>query len=181
MEIRDIRGITELRECIKFASEQYNDPLFPVDEKYFFRNMLQAIQSGASCKVIINNNEIVAWGCYIIAAPYPHSREKEVSQMYYQTKLKGFLAVKALRLYHRAMIKYALAKGIDKCATSSIMDTQETFYRILEKDGWIRRGCCMVYKISRNNSHQSSPRHRVLSDRLDRPIGKQDGTALPLN
>jgi hypothetical protein len=48
------------------------------------------------------------------------------------------------------MIKYAAANSIRKCTTSSIMETQETFYRVLSKEGWKRKGCNMVFFLDNN-------------------------------
>jgi hypothetical protein len=161
------------------AEANNTDPYFLGERSYFEKNLMKVIQRGALFKVILMNNEIVAWGCAVIGAPYLHTREQEVSQMYYQTKLKGFSAVKALRLYHKSMIEYAEKNGIEKCVSTSIMDTQETFYRILEKDGWVRRGCTMVYKLPKKNP--TGPRLALvrIPGRQERLSGKQNASASP--
>ena len=147
MEIREVSSYQELKQCVGLTRDTYKDPLFPPDEKYFFKNILRLWQSGASVKVVLKDKLIVSWGCIVISAPYLHSREVEASQMYYQTLLEGISAVKSLRMYHAEIIKFARKHKVSKCTTSSIMDSQETFYRILEKDGWKRRGCFMVYNL----------------------------------
>lgn len=147
MEIRDITNYDELKLCVNLVIYQTEDPLFPVDERFALSNMNLLMRSKCLFKVILIDNKVVGWGCAKIGQPHLFSREKEVSLIYYQTILKGILAVKALKLFHKEMIVYALANKIQKCSTSSIMDTQETFYRILEKEGWIRRGASMLYVL----------------------------------
>lgn len=165
MIIRGLKDYKELKYCVKFACERYDSLLFPPDENYFFNSMKQFIKDGGIVKVIIVNDEIVSWGGIHISAPYLHTPEKEVSQMYYQTKLSGVLAVRSLRLYHESMVEHAKLHGIHKCTSSSIMGTQDTFYRILEKDGWVRSGCVMVHTQPISNCIQKLPKgvHRMTS------------------
>jgi hypothetical protein len=148
MEIRDIKSYDELRHCVHFAADNYRDMYFPVDKHYFLQKMIKAVKEGLRVKVILKDNVIVAWGGIAVGAPYLHSPEKEVSQMYYQTTLQGFSAVKALILFHKSMIEFAASIGVGKCTTTSIMDSQETFYKILDAEGWTRRGCAMVYRLT---------------------------------
>jgi hypothetical protein len=157
MFLRDIASYEELKACVKMAVHGYNDPLFPSDEKYGLVSMHRLLQSKCHFKVVIHEGNIVGWGCSRIGAPYPHSREKEVSLVYYQTILSGTKAVRALKIYHKSMIEYALDNCIAKCSSSSIMDTHETFYRILKQEGWIQRGSIMVYILD----HRSTTPIRV--------------------
>ena len=144
---RDFKNYQELKGCIERAADTYSDPLFPIDSEYAVKNAWQLIKSGAMNKVIEHDGQIVAFGLASVCSPYFHSRDREVQQTYYQTFVRGVTAVKALVCFHKTMIDYAATYRINKCTTSSIMDSQDTFYRILEKEGWIRRGCIMVYVL----------------------------------
>jgi hypothetical protein len=147
MIIRKLKSVMELRDCVSNSIELYNDPFFPADKDYALRSILQAKQEGALIRVIEDKEKIVGWGIAALATPWLHSPDKQLSQLYYHTTLDGIKAVKALRLFHKEMVEYARKYKIRKCTTSSMLDNQETFYRILEKDGWIRRGCLLVYPL----------------------------------
>lgn len=152
LKLRPLNNYQELKDVLKGICDRYNDPLFPTDYKFALSNIFKIYKSNALLVVIEYNDKAVGLGAAAINAPYLHSREKEVSQMYYQTSLEGIPAVKALMLYHKTLVEYAKVNGISKCTSTSIMDNQDVFYRVLEKEGWIRRGCVMVYLLDNRNT-----------------------------
>jgi len=150
--IRDIASYDELKSCVYMSCGLCYDPLFPYDVRYALKNLFNVMQQKQFFKVITEDDEIVSWGCASVNTPYLHSREKELGSIYYQTKLKGIRAVKSLKLYHESMVEFATINKVPKCTSSSIMETQDTFYKVLEKAGWIRRGCIMVYLLDSRDS-----------------------------
>ena len=154
--IRDLKDYDELEYCITMSIPMNTDTIFPYDLFYLKSNLFMLWKSGCLFKIIENNDEIVAWGVAKIVAPQVYNRDKQVTQIIYQSKAKGILAVKSLLAFHEAMIQYAIENKIGRCVTSSVRDNYDVFCRILEKVGWIRKGSTLIYLLDNPNYEPSA-------------------------
>ena len=160
LTVRDLRDYDELEHCIELGIPLNTDTIFPYDLFYLKSNLFMIWKSGCLFKVIENNNEsnnkIIAWGVAKIVAPQVYNRDKQVTQIIYQCKAKGILAVKSLLVFHESMIQYAIENKIGRCVTSSVRDNYDVFCRILEKVGWIRKGSTLIYLLDNPNYDPST-------------------------
>jgi len=71
-----------------------------------------------------------------------------IQQIFYNASLEGILAVKAVWLLHRLMLRYARLLKYDYAVSiCSPVDTEFVFNKILTKDGWTTVGHTSILKV----------------------------------
>jgi hypothetical protein len=139
MQILQPKSPQELLACADIYIS-YNNDFLKVDERWAHKQILDYWRQKNYIRVIWHEGQIVGFIAAIYCAS-KHSPEYRLLQEYYCTNLKGFSAAKAVRAAHRDMIEYATRRGIGLIQSpGSHMDSDNTFVRILEKDGWERSG-----------------------------------------
>ena len=145
--IRDIKSYQEIKYLVESSMDLYDDPYFIVDKGYAIKSFFTAWQHGSMLCVIELKGDIVAYGCANPATPSMHSKVKVLSQAYYHSILTGYLAVKALELFHDEMIRHASVNEIPLCVSSSILPNYKLFLRILKNKGWDIQGSTAFYRV----------------------------------
>lgn len=139
----------QLKRCVDIYIAQHDD-FFPVDRNICYRNVMAYWRMPTEyVKIIEHNRTIVGFIAGAITTS-KHSREKYLLQEYYVTNLKGFSAAKAVFLAHRDFEKFARDQRISMVISQgSHMDPDHTFTRLLEKDGWSRRGHIAIKRFDK--------------------------------
>lgn len=115
-------------------------------------------------RVLRADQKIVAW-IYGDLVKLDHQEGSNFQQLYYCSDLKGFSAARAVIALHREMFEYASLNSNSMYCVSpgSHLDEKNAFARILERDGWNRRGHIAVRELPRklgpSGWQVSSPRH----------------------
>jgi hypothetical protein len=125
----------------------YDDGFLPVNREVCHENILLHWKRLGYIRIIHHANRIVG---FIAGSPImtKHSKEKVLLQEYFCTNLTGFAAAKAVKLAHRDMVNYARAQRLFVIMScGSHMDPDHTFTRILEREGWGRKGHVALLRI----------------------------------
>lgn len=138
-------------EEVKYCCDLYisqNDPsFFKVNPQICYNNLINHWRSLGYLSVIRKDNRIVAW-INANELRSRHSSERFLMQEYYCSILSGFSAAKAVRLAHNDLIQEGLRRKVDYVMSiAGPKDPTCVLTRILEKDGWIRRGHIAKYNL----------------------------------
>ena len=151
LKIDKARTFEDLDKCLNISLDHFTEfesVEVSIDEKFCKSNLFTLARRGDFFRVVKRDEEIVGWIAAKICAPYLHSQDKVLYQLYYHTSLSGYLAVKALILVHEAMIDSAREKNIRLVVTSSELENSDSFNRILMKQGWMKRNKSLIYPIN---------------------------------
>jgi hypothetical protein len=114
---------------------KYSDEYFPYDEmstKHLFTALMQL----PYFKCVVHKGKIVGWFAAKEASPFSHSLVKCLSQVFYHTTLTKWDAANMLIEIHRDFFKYATYHKYHIVCSSSFLPNKNSFYGILETDGW---------------------------------------------
>lgn len=141
---------------LKFCIELYynlNDHFFiTVDKNESLKNLIELFYKRNFIRIIKKDSKIIAW-ILAIKNKQMHSKEILLQQVYYASSEKGFLAYKCVVLLHNEMLEEAKKLKVDLALSQgSHLDENNTFSRILEKNGWDRRGHTAIYRLPRQDS-----------------------------
>ena len=144
--------LSDLKECIDLYYS-INDHSFTfVDKNESLKNLYQFYLKKEFIRVIKKNNKIIAWILCIKNKPL-HSTKNHLQQIYYASSEKGFSAYKCVITLHNAMIDEAKRIGVNELLSQgSHLDDNNVFAKILEKNGWSRRGYLASYKLPQEDS-----------------------------
>lgn len=141
MRIIKPRSTDDIRACIDLYCD-LNDPGFlTVCKDNCYKHLSQFARQGKFIRLKLDNDDkIIAW---IFAAKVQsyHSASPMFQQLYYASSNKGIKAYRDVIDLHEEMIQEAKRLNIPMVISQgSHMDENNTFSRILEKNGWDRRG-----------------------------------------
>jgi hypothetical protein len=138
---------SELIFCVDMYASLNDNSFISVDKNFCIENIIKHWKSLNYIRLLKKNNQIVAW-LLAVEAVSKHSRQRYLLQEYYCSNLKGIASYKAVVLLHRDLIEYAKTNRFSFVASSgSHLDETFVFSRILEKDGWSRRGYAAKYNL----------------------------------
>jgi hypothetical protein len=120
-----------------------------VDYNNAFKHLLHFTKSGKFVMMKVDNDDnIVAWILALKTQSY-HSAEPMLQQVYYASSRKGVKAYRDVVDLHEAMIEEAQRVGLPMVISQgSHLDEDNTFSRILEKNGWERRGHTALKRLN---------------------------------
>jgi hypothetical protein len=147
MIIRNLKNEEEIRYCIEIYYKVNDHSFLYVDKEYLFENLLAHTKKLGYFKVIEKTGIIRGW---LVANETftKNSRRKILRQEYYFSNFTGYTSAKTVMLLHRDLIEYAkLNKFHSVISEASHLDPTHVFTRILEKDGWVRRGHIAKYDL----------------------------------
>jgi predicted N-acetyltransferase YhbS len=125
-----------------------DEDFIPADKNKAIKSFYDLVKAGAFLRILDDEDgEIVAW---ILAqkVDHPHINGKILQQVFYASSLKGLRAARAVITLHRALIEEAERLQIRRVITlGSYLDENNTFVKILERDGWKRRHYAAVYDL----------------------------------
>jgi hypothetical protein len=121
-------------------------------------------------KILKKNDNIIAFIVAVIDKPL-HNNEVGLVQIYYACSEKGFTAYKCAVQLHEELIKEGIKQKLDfVLSQGSHMDPEFIFTRILENNGWERRGHVAMRRLPRQGSR--FPRQGSRLDHLDTFLSK---------
>ena len=148
MKISTVKTREDIVYCVDMYL-QLNDPSFiDTDRERAIKSLTDIVRKKGFVKVIReDSDEIIAWVWFAIVhslhMPYP-----VFQQNYYASNQNGIKAARCVKLLHRAAIEEATQlklSGLISCG--SHMDPDYIFAKLLERDGWLRRGYCAIYRL----------------------------------
>lgn len=147
MYVDKIRSRTEIELCVDLYGSRSEPSFLPLDYNLSKLNLFDKVRRNKFVRVFRVDDEIKAW-IYADLVKLPHASEQYFQQFYYGSSLTGSAAYKAVVSLHREMVLFANTTNATWCtSTGSPYDTENTFARILEKQGWTRRGYLAAIKI----------------------------------
>jgi len=139
-----IRTKEDIHECISMYLSLSDESFLPSDYNSAYKSLFNAVRTKHFVRCIRENNVIVAW-IYCEPVQVQHMKEPVFQQIYYCSLSTGRNAVRYVKILHDEMIIEAKKRGLEYCtSTGSHMDPSFVFARILEKNGWQRRGFIAV-------------------------------------
>lgn len=141
MRIVKPRSTADIKACIDLYCD-LNDPSFlTICKDNCYKHLSQFARQNKFIRLKLDNDDkIIAW---IFAAKVQsyHSASPMFQQMYYASSNNGIKAYRDVIDLHEEMIQEAIRLDIPMVISQgSHMDENNTFSRILEKNGWDRRG-----------------------------------------
>lgn len=138
--IRKIQSDAEITYCVNLYANLVEENLVPVDIKMAERYMKHFAVTHKFLRVGEFEGKIRCWILAMLNRPY-HVKDPIFQQLYFASDFTGLKAAHAVKLLHRAMLieaerlEYKIAMSMGSC-----FDEKNVMARILEKDGWTRRG-----------------------------------------
>lgn len=150
MKLDEIRSKEELEYCVDMYMSQNDISFLPADRDTSIKNLKKAYRNDF-VRVVRDKGVIIAWAWFLrINLPYT---DKEFFQQYFYTSnCTGVKAYKCVIMLHEAAeeeakrlkIRYLISQG-------SHMDPHCVFAKMLERQGWQRRGHTAVLKLSQGD------------------------------
>lgn len=128
---------------------KYDDGFLPVNREVCYENIINHWRRLGYVRIIHHARRVIG---FIMASVVTtkHSKEKMLLQEYFCTDLSGFAAAKAVKLAHRDLVQHAANQRIvTVMSCGSHMDPDHTFTRILEREGWKRKGHVALIQLVR--------------------------------
>jgi hypothetical protein len=130
----------DIETCIDIYLPQNQEHMLPSDRATACNTMRVLLARGAFCRALWVDGKIHAW---LLASAMQREFIKEpvLQQVFFGSDLKGTQAYNAVVALHLEMEKEAVRRGINLLiSTGSNQDPDNTFTRILERNGWNRSG-----------------------------------------
>ena len=125
-----------------------NDQNFlPASREVSTQNLIVKVRRGKYVRVVRKDKRIVAW-IYADLVQLEHTDYACFQQLYYASDAAGFSAARYLRILHSDMVRQARATNAEYCISiASHMDTECVLTRLLERDGWVRKGHVAIFPL----------------------------------
>ena len=141
------RSLSDIESCVKIYEALNDFSFIRMSTKASIQNISQFVRRNKFMRMKVVDNEIVAWILCEKSKPY-HQEEFQFQQTYYASKRSGLQAYRDVLDLHNAMIEEARLQNIPVVVSlGSHMDSENTFARILEKNGWERRGYAALKRL----------------------------------
>lgn len=141
------RSLDDIDTCVKMYLSQNDESFIPASYEKAYHILNQLVKRNKFVRMALNSeDEIIGW-IYGDIGEIPHVETRVMEQKYFTTNQEGIGAVRVIKLLHNALIQEAVSKDI-KLITShgNHLDENNVFVKILEKQGWERRGYLAIYK-----------------------------------
>lgn len=147
MNIDICKSIKDIRYCVDMYYDLNDHSFLEVSKEQSYKNLLTLCKRNRFVRVLKHNNIIIAWIYADIVVPLYYDK-KVYQQLFYASDQTGIKAYKSVVMLHDELIKEAINKEIKVIISQgSHMDEDYTFTKILEKNGWDRRGYIAIKNI----------------------------------
>lgn len=130
---RDFKTLVEI--SLPYIAK-YGHEYFPCDENSLRQTFVYLLRSVDYFKVIEVEGTIMAWMAARETSPHPYSHARCLSQSFLHSCAEGALAVQIVKAFHSDLYETAQQRRFDVVCSSSFLPSKNSFYRILEKEGW---------------------------------------------
>lgn len=166
--IRNVREMVDL--YVAYDNEKSPGGFFKVSPTKGYKSLSEALTRKEFCRCLTVEGRIVAW---LLArnTPHPFTEERALQQYFFASNLKGVLAYRAVVLLHELLEEEGRKKNYDiVVSSSSHLDENFTFTKILEKQGWTRQGYLALKRLAPASRHQAAPLRRKRGRGLATPM-----------
>lgn len=148
MWIDTIKTKEEVEYCVQMYLDLNDSEFIDADFDTSFKTLFQLVRLKKFVRVLKQEEEeIIAW-IYAEKVKIAHMAYPVLQQMYYASNQTGIKAARCVKLLHRELITHAKEINIDTILSpGSHMDSNFVFAKILEKDGWERRGFLAIKRL----------------------------------
>lgn len=141
------RSLADIRECVTLYANLNDYSFLDVSIEKSVQALLQKVRADKFVRMKLFNNEIVSW-LYADSVELSHSEDRILQQIYYASKLKGIAAYRSVVELHSLMEDEGRKLGKTLLTSpGSHLDENNTFAKILEKNGWQRRGFLAIKNL----------------------------------
>jgi hypothetical protein len=149
-------SILEIQTLVEIYIQYNNNDFFIPNYKIALDSAIILYKQNAFIQLIKEDNEIIG-GIIATVIQLPYFDRPCLYQNFYISNQKGIKSFNAIKLTHNALIEYAERNKISYVISgSSPIDETQIFTRVLEKQGWIRKGHLALWKTS----HAGRPQGR---------------------
>jgi hypothetical protein len=147
MKISRIKSLQDLDEIVRMYLHYNDDSFMPADYKKTHANMIRSIRTGFF-RIVVDDDDSLIGAMLANVTDVRHMKKKVMRQDYFFS-IGGVKGYKAVVLLHEELVKEARTRKVDIVySAGSFQDENNTFARILEKQGWQRRGYAAAFHIT---------------------------------
>ena len=139
-------SIAELEICVDMYLAMNDETFIPASKVESLKALIQFTRQGQYVKACYHNDELIAW-LYAVEGRVSHMNFDVVEQKYYACSKHGVQSFNAIKALHADLVAHAERLRYPMVISQgSPFDKDNVYARILEKNGWERRGFLAVYK-----------------------------------
>jgi hypothetical protein len=120
-------------------------PEFTLDKDYVLK-VISDLMHGEYFRVIEYKDEVVGWMAANKNNVQLYNTRDVLSVTSYQCILKGRKAIEALIDIHEDLYDFAISRKYELVVTNSVLNSRNTFNRILTQEGWLDRNSVLLRK-----------------------------------
>ena len=141
------RTLKDIIDCVNIY-ESYNDFSFiNMSTQESIKSISQFVRLNKFMRIKLESDKVVAWILCDKAKPM-HQEEIQFQQIYFASMNTGIKAYRDVIDLHNEMLKETKRLGLKMAISSgSHMDEKFTFTRMLERNGWQRRGYVALKRL----------------------------------
>jgi hypothetical protein len=148
MDLTKLYAGSEIEYCVRMYMDLNDEQFMPASFETSYRTLFSKCRQGHFIRCIKDNSKIIAW-IYADQVQLMHTNYRNFQQIYYCSDQTGVKAYRSVVMLHNEMWLYSENLSTRYCVSiGSHNDEYNTFSRILEKNGWHRRGYA-AYRESR--------------------------------
>jgi len=148
MRIDIIKNNEEIEECVQMYYDLNDHDFLDADIDTAIKNLFKIVRIKRFVRVVRDENDkIIAW-IYAEKIRLLHMNYDVMQQIYYASNQTGLKAARCIKLLHNELIDYAISRNLNTIISpGSHLDPDFIFAKILEKQGWDRRGHIAIKKL----------------------------------
>lgn len=147
MIVTDLYTQQDVKDCVELYAGLNDHSFLEINIDSAYRHLFQIVRKKKFVKAIRENDQIIAW-IYADKVSLPHNVSPFLQQMYYASNQSGIKAARCVVTLHNVLLEEAKAKNYNLVMSpGSHLDPNFVFTRILEKNGWERRGYIALKKL----------------------------------
>ena len=149
MIVDRIRTTDDVNVCVNMYYDLNDHSFLYVEKRVSTASFLRLLGGDGYFRCVRNHyREILAWSCFVTEVPL-HSSVSQFRQLYYASNQNGLAAARCVKLLHRDAVAQAGRLRLRTVISQgSHMDEKNILVKILEKDGWDRRGHTAMYRFN---------------------------------
>lgn len=146
MAVGYLRNDADIAACVDMYRSLSDESFMETSREAAIRNLSKLVRMKRFVRCIRDNDKIIAW-IYADGVRLLHTDKPNFQQFYYASSVTGIKAARCVTTLHREMVAFGQLHGFHLMVSAgSHLDPEFVFARLLERDGWDRRGHCAAIK-----------------------------------